>query len=43
MDHEAHAAYAAHCTHEIHKKEKARSKHDLASWAKTPTINNQPL
>jgi len=24
-------------------KEKARSKHDLASWAKPPTINNQPL
>ena len=23
--------------------EKARSRHDLAPWAKPPTINNQPL
>jgi hypothetical protein len=27
----------------IRKKKKARSKHDLASWANPPTINNQPL
>jgi hypothetical protein len=32
-----------HGTHGIGKKKKARSKHDLASWAKPPTINNQPL
>jgi len=25
------------------EKKKARSKHDLASWANSPTINNQPL
>jgi len=32
---------AAPCTHEIRKKEKARSKHDLASWANF-THNKQP-
>jgi len=34
-------AYAAHCTHEIRKREKARSTHDLASWAKN-AHNKQP-
>jgi len=40
---EPHMFYASHATRGIRKKKKARSKHDLASWANPPTINNQPL